>query len=398
MPIQDTDAWKSAEWRYSSIQAALTLPFPGLAKSPGEIIEELEGIVNECPKFYPAVLELGLRRMAGGADGSEVEQIETGLRLMLDLGDPQHTEEEAAALHDNLEDLWRFDLCQRCLETLVERFPDKALFWDHLGNATAQLGEVETALRHAAKATALAPDNAHFRCNHGLFCLMAGNASEAEIHLSAALRLDPGNEVTKGNLKIQKYLARHGGNFSDYLVRPVDREQIERLSDNDELERLDELCATYNFDRLQALGRNLAAAQDSRSRCANMVKTLENYFDFVDRVSSMAGLLYEDIAHVHQNFHTIMHKFIFKFADVDRETIEDVCKSLLEYYGFLAGEELVSSAEFKRFRAMVRRDKKGLVDKMEGYNEIRHDRGLDEEEKEAICDELFDGDHLWPHL
>ena len=158
------------------------------------------------------------------------------------------------------------------------------------------------------------------------------------------------------------------------------------------------MCATYNFDRLQALGRNLAAGEDSRGRCAGTIKTPENYFDFVDRVSNTAGLLHEDIAHVHRHFNTIMHKFIFKFADVDQEMIEDVCKSLLEYYGFLAREELVTSAEFKRFRAMLRPNRKGLIDKMERYNAIRHDGGLDEEEKEAIREELFDGDHLWPHL
>jgi len=398
MKIQDADAWKAAEWRYSAIQAALMLPFPGLARSPGEIIEELEEIIRECPEFYPAVLELGLRRMAGGADGSEAEQIETGLRLMLDVGDPQHLEEEATALHDNLENLWRFDLCKRCLEILVERFPDKALFWDYLGNATAQLGDITAALRHSAKATAMAPDNAHFRGNHGLHHLMAGNASEAEFHLSAALRLDAENEVTKGNLEIQKYIARHGVNFSDYLVRPADREEIERLSDDEDFEPLDQLCATYNFDRMQALGRNLAAEADSRGRCADVIKTLENFFDFVDRVSNMTGLLHEDIGHVHRHFDAIMHKFIFKFGDVDREMIEDVCESLLVYYGFLARQELVSPAEFKRFRTMVRRNRKGLIEKMERYNAIRHDSGLDEEEKEAIREELFEDDHLWPHL
>jgi hypothetical protein len=336
--------------------------------------------------------------MARGADGSEAEQIETGLRLMLDAGDPQHMEEEATALLDNLENLWRFDLCKHCLEILIERFPDRALFWDYLGNATAELGDVKAALRHSSKATAMEPHNAHFSSNHGLHYLMAGNAGEAEIHLSAALRLDPENEVTKGNLKIQKYLARHGGTFSDYLVRPVDREEIERLDDEGDWERLDQLCATYNFDRLQALGRNLAAEADTRGRCADLINTLRSFFDFVDRVSNMAGLLHEDIGHVHRNFKPIMHKFIFKFGDVDLEMIEDVCESLLMYYGFLARQQLVSPAEFNRFRAMVRRNKGGLIDKMERYNAIRHDPEWDEEEKEAIREELFEGDHSWPHL
>ena len=48
MKIQDASAWKAAEWSYSSIQAALMMPFPGLARSPGEIIEELEEIVRGC--------------------------------------------------------------------------------------------------------------------------------------------------------------------------------------------------------------------------------------------------------------------------------------------------------------------------------------------------------------
>jgi flavoprotein len=77
---------------------------------------------------------------------------------------------EAINLHDNLENLWRFDLCQRCLE-------------------------------------------------------------------------------------IQRYLARHGGNFSDYLVRPVDREEIERLSDREELEKLDQLCTGFGR-RCAASGRD----------------------------------------------------------------------------------------------------------------------------------------------
>ena len=39
-----------------------------------------------------------------------------------------------------------------------------------------------------------------------------------------------------------------------------------------------------------------------------------------------------------------------------------------------------------------------LIDKMERYNLIRHDDDMDEEEKEAIREELFEGDHAWPFL
>ena len=220
----------------------------------------------------------------------------------------------------------------------------------------------------------------------------------SEPHLLAALRLDPENATNRGNLEVQKYLARHGGDFSDYLVRPADAEEIERLSDDNDLEALGRLCATYNRDRLQAFGRHLAADEKRRGRCADVIRTLECFFDFVDRVSVMAGLLAEHIGHVHEDFEPIMHKFIFKFADVDGEMMEDLCDSLLEYYGFLARRNLVSPAAIKRFRAMVRRKRDGLIDKVERYNAIRHDDDLGDEEKEAIREDLFEGDHTWPHL
>ncbi len=39
-----------------------------------------------------------------------------------------------------------------------------------------------------------------------------------------------------------------------------------------------------------------------------------------------------------------------------------------------------------------------LIHKMERYNAIRHDDAMDEDRKEAVREELFEGDHAWPHL
>ena len=86
--------------------------------------------------------------------------------------------------------------------------------------------------------------------------------------------------------------------------------------------------------------------EDSRGRCADIIKTLESFLDFVDLVSNTARLLYEDIGHVQRHFNSIMHKFIFKFADVDRRLIEDVCESLLEYYGFQGEVQLCVKNDF----------------------------------------------------
>lgn len=400
MNVQESDAWKAAEWRYSAIHASLSMPFPGTRRrSPGEVIEELEDILKECPEFYPAALEIALLRLGAElADGSEAGLIGRGLRLMLEVGVPEHTEEESLNLHDNLEDLWRFDLCKLCLEILTDHFPEKAVYWDYLANANAQLGDVPAALRLSAKATEMEPRNGFFRANRGLFYLMAGDAEEAEVHLLEARRLDPENPGARGNLEVQRYLARHGGNFNDYLLRPVDREELDRLDDAGDLEGLDRLGAQYNSDRLQALGRKLASDDESCVQCAAIIRTLQTFFDFVDRVSNMAGRLNEDVGHVDRHFEPIMHKFVYNFGDVDRQMMKEVFESLLMFYGFLSGHKLIAAAQLKEFRSTVRRNRTPLIKKMERYNAIRHDDDMDEDRKEAIRTELFADDHCWPHL
>ena len=97
-------------------------------------------------------------------------------------------------------------------------------------------------------------------------------------------------------------------------------------------------------------------------------------------------------------FKQIMHKFIFKFGDIDQEIIEEIYSALLEYYDFLASMGLQSTMGFKRFQKNILGMKKELIDKMQRYNAIRHRNDMDEDEKEAIRDELFDRDHAWPFL
>jgi plasmid stability protein len=35
---------------------------------------------------------------------------------------------------------------------------------------------------------------------------------------------------------------------------------------------------------------------------------------------------------------------------------------------------------------------------MERYNAIRHDNSVEEEQKEALREEIFEGNHAWPHI
>ena len=60
------------------------------------------------------------------------------------------------------------------------------------------------------------------------------------------------------------------------------------------------------------------------SRLASLLSTLHSFFDFVSHIDSSGVFVNEDIGLVHSNFKAIMHKFIYKFGDVDREMMEEV--------------------------------------------------------------------------
>jgi len=68
------------------------------------------------------------------------------------------------------------------------------------------------------------------------------------------------------------------------------------------------------------------------------------------------------------NLKQIAHKFIFKFGDVDRETMDDVFDGLEAYYGFLARRKIVVARDFNLFREKIHSMRDEVIGKMERYN------------------------------
>ncbi len=135
-----------------------------------------------------------------------------------------------------------------------------------------------------------------------------------------------------------------------------------------------------------------------RSRLPGLLATLCSFFRFVSQIDSSGVFLNDDIGLVARNFKPILHKFIFKFGDVDRETMADVFEALRGYYCFLASRRIVDAEEFNGFGETILKTKGELLDKVERYNSIRHDATVSENKKEKLREKLFEGDHYWPHI
>jgi tetratricopeptide (TPR) repeat protein len=399
MNVRKTQAWEAAEWEHAAMTADQMMPLLGGQLTLEQKIGKYEQILEKCPQFYPALLEMGFCELQIPEKNSADQHLEAGCRLMLELAGAEHLEDEFNGLIENLEKSWRYDLSKTSLEQILDHQPSIALWYDYIAHAEARMGQLDEALHHSARAVEIEPGNRFFRTNLGWIHLIAGNLEAAGAELTEALRISPDDQVANGNLEIQRYLSRHGGNYLDYLLRPIDREKLERLADDEEWQSMDQLCGHYNELRLEALAQHLFLEDANRRYLLNdLLTTLREFFGFVGRVYQGGYFLNEDIAIVRRHFKAIMHKFIFKFADVDSRMIEEIYASVFEYYGFLLQKGIVSAPEFQQFQNEVLEIKQELLEKMQKYNAVRRDESINENKKEAIRDEIFEGDHAWPFI
>jgi tetratricopeptide (TPR) repeat protein len=398
MNVTKSKAWEAAEWEYSELQADILAPFFSAPLSPDQIVSRLRNMARRCPQYYPAHIELGIRLLCRKNSRGAEQMIDKGFRLMMDLADPKNHAESMDGIVENLEKLWRFDISRRLLNMMADRQSLGADLLDSLSHAEARLGDIDAALLHVQEAIKLAPKDYGFWANKGWYHLMRGELNDADAALAKALRIKPKNPVASGNLTILQYLRKHGGTYWDYLERPLDRAEIERLIDQEDDQATD-LCADFNACRIEAFAQAaLLKGGKDLSRLSDLLATLRTFFNFVSQIDSSGFFLNEDIAVISGNYRPIMHKFIFKHGDVDREMMEDVWESLQAYYGFLAGRQIVNTADFERLQKTIRETKDEFLDKMEQYNAIRHDDSLSEKKKEQIRHKLFGDDHYWPHF
>jgi hypothetical protein len=215
---------------------------------------------------------------------------------MLELAGPKALATGMEGLVENLENLWRFDLSRRLLELLAGRRRLKATLHDSLAHAAARLGDLTAAQSHIGDALRLEPRNKNFWSNKGWYHLMGGELAEAETALDRARKLAPKDAVVTGNITVLKYLKRHGGNYFDYLLRPLDRKLIDRYADHERWDRVDATCVDFNDCRMEAFAQSaFSKGGKTRSHLPNMVANLKTFFRFVARIDSSGTFVHEDI-------------------------------------------------------------------------------------------------------
>lgn len=399
--LEDTDAWASADLEYIELLASDRMPFFGPPLTGEGRIKRLKEILRTSPEYYPAIMELGKRYILMGKDDLARSRFEKGFLIVGKHFSLEDSIEGYYNVCEFLEERFRFRMALEFYERLMNIENNKAKVYDRMSYSHVWLGEYDRAFDNMQKSLELCDSNSKYYCNMGWVEMLRGNPAAAKTMLERSLELDESDNITKNNLDACKLLLddKKLKNWENYLLLPVNRKYLSKLEDEEDWEEHDKQVRTYNASVSEAfkfeLMRNTGYTSDEKY---DIIFSLRYLFNLIEEIHESDSFLYDDIATVSDHFKPIMHKFIFKTGDINKEIFNGTYRALLEFYKFLSKRKVVTASDYRELKKEMHELKPELIEKMQRYNEIRHDDDYTEVEKEDIREELFDGDHVWPFL
>lgn len=395
--IEDSDAWKAADWEYAGLISQDIMPLLSDPLTGQKRIDYLNEIVTDCPDYYPALIELGCQYINKGQDEKGKKAIDAGIFSLKTHFSKDDLIEVYYKIGEFLETRLRSDLAVDYYQDLLDIEQDKASVYDRIAFCYVYLGDLKNASEMQKKAVKLDDKNHRYYCNMGWIEMICGNLDSAKTMLKRSLALNKNDEVTVNNYKILNKLLENKElkNWEDYLLRETDYDYLDELEQNEKFQEHNGQVQRYNLDKIEAfkfdLMRNPAYSANEKY---DLLISLKYIFNEIQDSSFEEYFLYEDIAEVTYSFESIMHRAIIKTGDINLEVFNGIYDALLAYYEFLTKKKMIS--EYKSLEKEMIKHKKSLIEKMEKYNQIRHNDEYTSEEKEKIRDELFGVDAFLP--
>jgi hypothetical protein len=80
--IDNTEAWETASWEYTKLISQDIMPILSVRLAGQDRIDYLKEILEGCPEYYPASIELGYRYIQEGMDEAGKASIDGGLQSL----------------------------------------------------------------------------------------------------------------------------------------------------------------------------------------------------------------------------------------------------------------------------------------------------------------------------
>jgi tetratricopeptide (TPR) repeat protein len=394
--IEGTDAWNIADWDYSQLIATDMMPLLSAPLAGQERIDYLNEIIEGCPEYYPALIELGYRYIREDKNEDGKAFIDKGLQSIKTHFSKENLIDAYYSICEYFEKYFRFEMAIEYYNQLMEIESDKAKVYDSVSYCHYYLGDIKKAFEIQQKALELNDSNAKFYCNMGWIEMIRGNLDTAKTMLEKSLELDQEDEVTVNNYKACKLMRKNKlKNWEAFLLSEIDYDHLEKLEDEDDFEEYDRRIRIYNSNKIEAFKSDLARnSKYTPTEIFDILFSLNYIFDLISESHESDYFHYDDILSVEVSFKSIMHKFILKTKDIDDEIFNGVYTAILEFYKYLEKQKVVSG--YKSLKKEMLKLKPELIEKMLRYNEIRHNDEYSDEEKDDIREELFEDDVFLP--
>jgi len=401
--LKRSNAWKAADLEYSAMIAEDLVP--GLAGRPAasERISALRSILDRCPEYYPARVDLGLRFLCTGREKGDEDEgrrlLGEGVRSLLEFGDDEEIAGTMEACCGNLEKRFLYEDSMMLYRAMLEAGFDLAEAHDGLGYCLSYVGTLEDAAKEIGMAVEAEPGKAVYLSNLAYTKILRGDLDAAEALLKKALRMDSKEPHALGNMKCLEALRRRGGpkDWKSFLLERPDVRVMDKLEEDGDYAGMERLAGEHNGNLLLAFRKELAGRKDiAPARKYDLMFSMEHFTKLAGRLSDEGPFLLSDMITVHVGFQHVLDRFVMETSDVDRQILEEMFASVREFYGFLAREEVVSEEGSAGLIREMKDTRPGIEDRMDRYNAVRKAPGVTAEKKARARDKIYGAWADWP--
>lgn len=392
MKKSNRQKWKNTESDYEMLKMDFMTPFFGRPE-PEDQIENLNKILLGCPDFFPAILDLGLKKIQMDLIEEGIEDITSGVELLFKLGNKKEKEHYFESIRSVLMSLCYFDIHIKILEIAISDDPKNADLRDELAFISIKNGDFNSFKDNIEEALKLKPGDPSYINTFGLGLLMNGDLDEAAGYLERALCSSDSREAAKTNLETLKWMKKHKGkSYYDFFAQPIS----ETLINEDEEMDLDKDLQEEGHNAMHCVLADLGKGKKYRE-LRIIMESMDAFFGFCSKISSDFFCL-KNFDFFDDNIKAIMHKFIFKHGDVDENMIREIFTGLTAFYTSYAKYDTSIQKDVKKFNKRCAPLLEEMLIKAKKYNAVRHDHSIDPNDLEDIREELFEGDHDWMFL
>jgi tetratricopeptide (TPR) repeat protein len=401
--LKRSNVWKVADLEYSALMAEDMVPGGTGRPAASERMSALRNILERCPEYYPARLDLGLRILCTGTQKGDADEgrrmLGEGVLGLLEFGDIEEITGTMEACCGNLEHRFLYEDSMELYRAMLDAGIEPAEAHDGLGYCLSYIGTLEDAAKEIRLAVEAEPGKAVYLSNLAHTEIQRGDLGAAEALLKKALRLDSKEPHALGNMRCLEVMRRKGGtkDWKSFLLSRPDMHEMDRLEEDGDYAGMERLAGEHNGDLLLAFRKELAGRKDmTPAGKYDLMFSMEHFTKLAGRLSDEGPFLLSDLITVQVGFQHVLDRFVMETSDMDRQILDEMFDSVREFYGFLAREEAVSEEAYDGLVREMKDTRPGIEDRMDRYNAVRRAPGVTPEKKAWARGKIYGAWADWP--